>query len=425
MHMMSAATQIFPAGFLNAVLKQALTDKIKIEVRDDRKRPVKWDPKALIDWLRDYQHEAMAEAKKHSNGIFQMGTGGGKTEIFCALTEALPCRWLFLTHSKDLLAQTRERLEKRTGEVAGWIGDGKFAVQRVTIATYQSIFRGLASKKKSIRDFVLSVQAVMIDEAHRVPGHTFFRTVMALRNAYYRYGLSATPFARGDRKSIYLWGAVGPIIHRIPAERLIQEGVLAKPVIRMVTCKQQVDVKNWAEAYRTGITESKARNKLVISCAQAAEKPCLLFVKELAHGRMLEKELRRRGMPVEFVWGAKRTEVRRAAVRRLVHGDTDVLICNVIFQEGIDIPELQSVVIASGGKSIIMALQDVGRGMRRHSHDGKVTKTTFSVFDIRDTGCGCKGPWKHRGCKWLEKHTRTRTAAYASEAYEVLQVVIP
>lgn len=421
-HMMSEATQLFPAGFLGSVQKQALADKVKIEVKDERVCPIQADPQALIDWLRDYQAEAIAQAILWANGVFHHATGAGKTEVMVALCEVFPCRWLILTHRKDLLLQTAKRFALRTGEEVGIVGEGQFSLKRITIASFQTIYMGLVQKKKHILKLVLDAQGVMVDECHVAPAHTFYRVIMATKNAYYRYGFSGTPFARGDRKSIYTWGALGPVIHRIPAERLIQAGVLAKPKIKMVVCRQKVEAKTWAEAYKAGITESKIRNVKVLKAAKLAEKPCLLFVKELAHGRYLEKALRAQGMKVEFVWGKHKVTVRQSAIRRLVHGDTDVLVCNVIFQEGIDIPELQSVVIAAAGKSVIAALQDVGRGMRRHSRDGKVTKTEFEVWDVKDVGCGCKGPLKHRGCNWLEKHTRKRVAAYASERYEVTEV---
>lgn len=421
-HMMSATTQCFPSGYMTAVQKAAKEVKVKIEIKDERVQPVAIDPQACVDWLRDYQQEALDVARTQHRGVFHHVTGAGKGELVVALPELYPCRWLFLVHSKDIVAQQIARFEKRTGEEVGFIGQGVWNVKRVTCGTFQTVYRAMQMRKKCAKDLIENTQGLLGDECHRVPANTFYRVMMAFRNAYFRYGFSGTPFARGDRKSIYLWGAFGPVIHRIPATRLISAGVLAKPEIKIVTSRQKVDAKTWAEAYRLGITENVARNKLVVDAALAIEKPTLLFVKELAHGGLLEKELRARGAKVEFVWGKHRVQVRQAAIRRLVHGDTDILICNVIFQEGIDIPELQSVIIASGGKSVIMALQDVGRGMRRYDTGGKVTKTSFTVVDFADRGCGCKGPWKHRGCNWLDKHTRKRLTAYASEQYEVKEV---
>ena len=423
--MMSSITQTFPTGFLDIVRKTAAEEKIQVDVNDRRAKPCSPDPGALIDWLRDYQREAIEVAREEERGVFHHATGAGKTEVIVALGEIYPCTWLVLTNKKDLLAQTAERFARRTGEAVGQIGDGAFAPARVTVAMFQTIFAGLRGRKSNILKFLATVQGVIVDECHIIPASTFLRVLMALKNAYFRYGFSGTPFARGDQKSIFTWGALGPIIHRVSADTLIGEGILARPTIRMIYVPQRSLAKSWAEVYGEAIVKSPARNAVVVHTAKRATKPCLVFIKEIAHGRALEAEMRAAGEKVEFVWGQKKLEARQAAIRRLVHGDVDILICNVIFQEGIDIPELQSVVIASGGKSVIMALQDVGRGMRRRNAQGEVTKEAFEVFDIADRGCGCTVRARHRGCEWLSKHTRKRRAAYVSEKYTVLEEASP
>lgn len=425
--MLNATTGMFPAGFLQAVLAAAKDDKIKIRLLDRRGTFPKADSKALLDWLRDYQLDAIEVAKKRQSGIFHHATGAGKTEIQIGLTEVYPGTWLILTHKKDLLPQTADRFARRTGEEVGFIGAGTFNPKRITIATFHTLNQKLRRKatREKIEPFLRSVEGVMIDECHVVAATTFWRVTMAVPNAFFRYGFSATPFARSDKKSIYVWGAIGPVIHKISADYLVKRGVLARPKVRMIEVKQLVEAETWQEAYRLGIVESKIRNTAVLKVAKKATKPCLLFVDQVKHGQLLERALRRSGEKVEFVWGKKKLQVRRAAIRRLVHGDVDILVCNVIFQEGIDIPELQAIIAAQGRKSMITVLQRLGRGTRKHDSEGNVTKHEFEAYDIADKGCGnCggkKGP-KHRACKWLESHARKRLTAYASEKFEVAVV---
>lgn len=421
-HMLSDVASTFPAGFIEVVKKAAAEEKHTVRVVDKRRRPVTAAKIPMLDWLRDYQADAIAIAQKTERGVFHHTTGAGKTELMVALAEVYDCPWLILTHSKDLLAQTQARFAERTGEEVGQIGDGVFNPKRVTAATFQTLFKRLKKRDAKLIKFMAGIRGVMVDECHVVAADTFWRVVMSLSGAYYRYGFSGTPFARSDKKSIYTWGAIGPIIHRISAELLQQKGVLAKPKIKMLPVSHPRQDGSWIEVYAETIVESKQRNAVVVYAAeQLATKPCLLFVNHVKHGKILEDILQRRGVKVEFVWGKAKLPMRQAAIRRLVHGDVDVLICNVIFQEGIDIPELQSVVIAQGGKSVIAALQRVGRGTRRKSKSGKVTKEEFEVFDIADRGCGCKSALKHMSCKWIEKHTRGRRNAYASEKYAVVE----
>lgn len=422
-HMLSGPTQTFPAGFVGQVVAQAKKDGHPAQVLDRRKRPERFDPSALVDWLRDYQAEALQITRTTERGVFHHPTGAGKTELMVAIAEAHPqSKWLILTHRKDLISNTIDRFSRRTGEEVGSIGEGTFNPARVTVAMFQSLYAQLRQKKKRTIDFLAGIDGVMIDEVHVVPAATYWRVLMALPNAYFRYGFSGTPFSRSDKKSIFTWGAVGPVIHKIEAETLITAGVLAKPQIKMVRVRHPMRAtKSWSEAYSELFVHSKARNAAAVAAALKAPKPCLVFVNHVEHGKILERELRARGAKIEFVWGTHHTAVRKAAIERLVMGETDILLCNVIFQEGIDIPELQSVVVAQGGKSIIATLQRVGRGMRKRARSGEITKETFTVYDFKDVGCGCTGRDKHKTCEWVEKHTRHRLAAYTSVKYSVVE----
>jgi superfamily II DNA or RNA helicase len=136
---------------------------------------------------------------------------------------------------------------------------------------------------------------------------------------------------------------------------------------------------------------------------ERATKPNLTFVKEITHGRILTEGANRRGIRTEFVWGDKETEERQAANKRLIRGDIDCVVASIVYQQGIDLPELRSIVVGTGGKTAIGTLQRIGRGMRVTE-----SKKTFEVFDIMDTGN-----------KWLERHARKRKSDYEREGHTV------
>ncbi len=413
-------TDSFPSGFLATVQRAAADEKISFQVLDKRTMHVPFDTNADIVWLRDYQAAAIDVSKTEHRGVFHHATGAGKTELIVALTLVRPCTWLILTHRKQLMADIGDRYKLRTGEDVGFIGEGVLDIsKRVTVATFQSV-EHMCRKSKRVRAFVESVQALAVDEVHITGASMFWRRVQGCTNAYFRYGFSGTPFDRTDAKSVFVWAAMGPIIHRIAAKKLIDEGVLAKPTIHMIPYQHPTPKeRTWKNVYAAHIVKSPARNALLKKACTVATKPALLFVRDISHGKALERELRAEGHYVEFVWGKHDVAVRRAAIRRLVHGDSDVLITSTIFQEGIDIPELQSVIIGAGGKSVIAALQSLGRGMRRRDSQGNVTKAEFSVYDINDQGCGCRGT-KHNACEWMERHTKGRMRAYQSEKYDII-----
>jgi superfamily II DNA or RNA helicase len=91
------------------------------------------------------------------------------------------------------------------------------------------------------------------------------------------------------------------------------------------------------------------------------------------------------------------------AARALGAGELDVVIASTVWNEGLDIPNLESVVIAGAGKSTIAAIQRSGRGGRTTS-----SKKTYELWDLWDTG------------NWmLYRWSQARREAYEREAHEI------
>jgi superfamily II DNA or RNA helicase len=271
---------------------------------------------------------------------------------------------------------------------------------------FQTLFTNLGQTKT--RNFLRSLDAIIVDEVHTLAAVSTNAVSMQTPNAFYRFGLSGTPLQRGDKRSPVAIGATGPVIYRIKAQELIDRGIIAKPNIIMYPCFQESDRSTHDAVYSELISRSSVRNKLVVQMAKRGKKPMLCFVKHTDHGHTLNQMLNAAGIPSEFVWGDKDTPKRKAAIQRLRHGEIEVIVCSVVFNTGIDIPELQSLVLAAGGKSAIAALQRVGRGTRAFDKDGKGTKSEVDIFDVMDLGN-----------KMMERHTRARLKAFAIENYHV------
>jgi len=399
----------FPTGFIPDVLKRSKEKGYAVSFVDNRAtQPVPPDDSADISFLRYYQSDAVQKVIERKRGVIRHPTGAGKTIVAAGLTIKIPCNWVFIVQSKDLLHQTASKYQKFVGKEAGIIGDGLARDMgpgaNLLVATAQT----LNAKRGDplIWKYIREAEGIIIDECHQVPAKTILQVLMGATQACYRVGLSATPLARSDEKSMLTIGALGRVIHHVTPKELIEKGYLSAPSITMYKCRQTCNRPTFHGRYNEVVVRSAKRNILVTKLMKLASPPNFTFVRKIDHGRDLTKRARKAGLNTEFIWGNKSQKQREAALERLVRGDIDYIVCSDVFVLGIDVPELRSVVNAAAGKSTIQALQRIGRGSRVTED-----KKTFEVYDIFDIGVDN-----------LHNHAQARRREYKREGYEVREV---
>ena len=334
----------------------------------------------------------------------------GKSELLVALALIVPARWLILVPSIDLLHQQAARFELRLKQKPGILGDGLWIKgsgdvgSRTVVATFQTLYRGIKVKNKKTLEFLNTIEGVCYDEVHVLAAESFLLVSKKLINAWWRLGFSGTPLARQDQRTAYLIGATGPVIHKVDIHQLIAAGVLAQPTIHFVPCQQTVPGFDWATVYENGIVNSIPRNTLLTQIAKRAKKPALLFIKNMSHGRHMLKRLLDAGIKCTFVKGSSTSWERQTAIKRLESGSIELLLASTIFDQGVDIPAIESVILGGGGKSEIRALQRLGRGTRVTEN-----KSSVEIWDVADTGN-----------RWLASHAGARQAAYVAAGHRVV-----
>ncbi len=375
----------FSSGFVHMVVKRARELGKACVVIDERSIPEGVEaPKGTAGaWLRPDQREAVNACLERRRGIVVLPTGLGKTECFIALMQAVPLRWIVMVDTRDLLRQMAERFELRTGERAGCVGDGIFEPRRVTVATFQTCHK--RGGEPEMRRFLEAAGGVVVDEAHILSGKEYSGVLFALPNAYYRLGFTATALDRGDEKDFMMIGNLGPVIHVVRLADAIQAGRLAETEIVMVRYHQPRASGPPDIVYEAAVTLNQIRNGLIASIVadeRLCPRPTLVFVKAIQHGKKLEEAITKLGIrDVEYVHGQHSAGARKAAIKRLECGNTQVLITSKIFNKGIDIPSVESLFNAAGGSSIVDAMQKLGRGTRKTA-----TKSRMRFWDIHDEG---------------------------------------
>jgi hypothetical protein len=205
---------------------------------------------AMDKCTRELTYDICVDHPMHNfiaNGIVVHNSG--KTEIAAAIIKTLPdLNILFVVPKKTLLRQTVARLAERLGTVEqeiGVIGGGRFDPQSVTVAIINSIKPMRITKKTSatakrkrlaLKRYLKTVHCVFLDEGHHARATTWYKLIQSLTAAQFRYLLSGTPFGSGN--ALMVEAATGPVIARVTNDELIELGVSAKPLVRMIEIDQ-------------------------------------------------------------------------------------------------------------------------------------------------------------------------------------------
>ena len=143
--------------------------------------------------LRDYQKPCADALKKYVNGIFVLPPGLGKTQIGLECAAILKQKTLWLTHTKDLLNQARDRCENNLICKTSAITEGKCDVSGdIVFATVQTLVNIIDKHKIKQNEFGL----VIVDEVHHLSTNAesvkMFEKCVNYFNSRYKLGLTAT-----------------------------------------------------------------------------------------------------------------------------------------------------------------------------------------------------------------------------------------
>ncbi|MFW6281357.1 MAG: helicase-related protein [bacterium] len=212
-----------------------------------------------------------------------------------------------------------------------------------------------------------------------------------------RFGFSATPSGNDKYRFALVRSNLGPIIEEIYSEELLENNVITEPEIHFKTikCKPTLD---WQTAYEINIVYNEERNKKIIELEKKQKVPTLILYKIIKHGEELHKEI-----PNSILLsGEDSLSVREEAVKKFKNGEVNTLIASNIFKQGISINNIQTLIVASGGKSKIEVLQRIGRALRKHPG-----KDYALVYDFID-----------EGNEFTERHSYQRMNLYKKTGFK-------
>lgn len=435
---------LLPMIYNYCIDKFEVTPKIISEVYDiGRPGPIS---KKLADIvLRDYQLEILHRSLfndvggyRFPRGIIYTATNSGKSLIIVGICKSLLKRVpvLILTHRHEILIQIKEWISEQLGIPVG-VYDAKHEdLEDVTVSMITTLYSRI--KSDDVRAILNHYGCLIVDEVHHAQAKSWLKVIEASR-AFYRYGLSGTALEMGEHKRLKIIGAFGEVLGRISNKELVEWGYSARPEIELLQVKdmgisdhgdiveydeaidgllamskprpleiedklRDLRRKRYALVYELGISNNQIRADILAKSIleyYKSGKSVLIVVERKGHGRFLRNILKGWGIKSMFVHGGRSESYRDIIKNKLVTGKVKVVIATMIYKEGIDIPCIDVLVLACGGKAPITVLQVFGRGLRKSPN-----KDVVKVIDFYDGS--------H---KMLSEHSDIRLAIYKKEGF--------
>ena len=384
----------------------------------------KWTPefkeKQTVDYgdafvpLFDYQKEAVKELISAYYGILQSPAGSGKTQMGIALAVMSKHRTLWLTHTKDLLTQSLSRAQEYIDPAKlGTITEGKVHIgECMTFATIQTMSKLDLTLYKDEWDLII------VDECHRVAGTptavTQFSKVLNGLRARHKYGLSATVH-RADGLIKATYSLLGPIVYQVSTEEVADRVMKVDVVpvgtgigmsrtylnsdgtinyIKMINFLAGCEERN--EIISDDLVINKDHYNLILServehleTLYQSLPPYLQKQASVIHGKMTSK--------------AAKAE-RERAIEDMRNGDKRYLFATYqLAKEGLDIPRLDRLYLATPQKDYAVITQSVGRVARVYAGKGQPI-----VYDYVDSTRGLLKAYKRRCTTYRKLGCRIR-----------------
>ena len=366
--------------------------------------------------LYDYQQKAVDEVYWKQYGILQSAAGSGKTQMGIALIAKFGKRALWLTHTKDLLLQSKERARQYMGEaLLGTITEGKVNIGNgITFATVQTMCNLDLAQYKDMWDVII------VDECHRVTGtptavSQFYKVLNSLA-ARHKYGLSATVH-RSDGLIQATFALLGEVVYTVPteavADKIMKVGINPIPtgIGLSRACLNTDGTLNYAKLIGY-LSESEERNQLIVECITTdRDKPALILSDRLGHLEtlmaMLPSNMQKDAVMVSGKMTTKKGKAEREqAIADMRSGAKKYLFATYsLAKEGLDVPRLERLYMATPQKDYAVITQAIGRIAR--TSKGKADPVVHDFVDdiqylVKTYKKRCT-TYRKNGCYFVER----------------------
>ena len=306
-------------------------------------------------------------------------TGTGKTYLGAfAVREYQPKKFLYLVHREQIAKKSLESFYKIIGgsrEDYGLLTGNKHDFnKKYLFGTIQTLSQDKVLGKLDPKEF----DYILIDEAHRVAAPTY-QKILEHFTPKFLLGMTATP-ERMDKQNIY-----EVFDYHLAYEIRLKDALNEQ----MLTPFHYVGVEDYTVGDEV-ITETSKLKNLVAEkrvdyvlkqldyygyCGKKAKG--LVFCSRQEEARKLAELFTQAGHPAQALTNEDSQKKRVEVTKKLENGELEYIFTVDLFNEGIDIPSLNQIVMLRNTQSSIIFIQQLGRGLRKFPGKDYVTVIDF------------------------------------------------
>ena len=382
----------FPTGLIKRACRFLKRESIPYNFEDLRSVPSECHTFKISEhWKpRDYQSLGLNTSDKISRGVYNVGTGGGKTFIAALIIGNKKVDTLYVTPDTGIREQTIQEFHDMFDGGLGLVSRDIKSYAPIVVANIQSLLR------KDPKDFK-RFRMLMTDEFHHSSAKSYLKLNKMSSEAYYRYGFTGT-FIRSDGTDMTMHGVLSEIIFKKTTSELIEEGWLVRPYIKFIQYQTEgLSRHNYKQAY-DAIVQDVGFNTIISNIAEQKikeNKQTLVLVRRREHGELLSRMV---GDSI-YLNGDDALSYREIIKEKFINKEIRCLIATEIFGEGKDIPSIDVLINARCQKTEIQTKQGIGRALR--TYEGKDKAEVFDFYIL--------------GQKHLKDHSIERIKSYKSE----------
>lgn len=349
------------------------------------KKPIEIDYRGDIT-LFDYQLPAIKGMLSKDNGILISPTGSGKTLMALYLLRYRQVKTLWITHTHDLLRQSKNTAKKLYGNSIGEISDGKVDIQDITFAMVQTL------DNLDLTKYQDEWEQLIIDETHRATGtptkvKMFYKIITNL-NARYKLGVTATLFPTKNGMDSVPFHLIGDVLYEVKKENIKRVNAIHVPVY--LDTKESDYYLNtdrtlkYMDLVDYLVYNQERNNAIVDELIKHKNEYNFVLSNRNDHLKLLIESISRFTDSYHLLIGGEKKKNREKILNDFREGKINYLFSNYqLAKEGLDVPIANRLHLVFPVKDKITLIQSKGRVERIHSG-----KNNALVLDYVDSNIG-------------------------------------